>query len=61
MVRRVYGSTPTSPWAWTDVQFRPLFSWNLVSRRGLGMAQIGPFLPDLRGRPAAVLGQRSAY
>ncbi len=32
MVRRVYGSTPTSPWAWTDVRFRPLFSWKLVPR-----------------------------
>ena len=30
---REYSNEPASPWAWTDVQFRPLFSWNLVPRR----------------------------
>ncbi len=51
MVRRVYGSTPTSPWAWTDVSIRPLFSWKLVPRLGLRMAQSGPFVPDRGADP----------
>ncbi len=59
----MYGGTPTTSvaWALTDVQLRPRFSWNLVPRRGLGMAQMGPFVADRRGRPAAVIGQRRAY
>ena len=36
MARRVYENTPKSLrrlGAWTDAQFRPLTSWNLVPRR----------------------------
>jgi hypothetical protein len=43
---REHFKEPASAWAWTDVRFRPLFSWNLVPYWGHGMAQIGPFVPE---------------
>ena len=44
MVRRVYGNTSTSPRRPMGVvtKFRPLISWNLVPRRGFGMARERP-------------------
>ena len=62
MVRRVYGKTPTSlrrpghgPMGSSTAD-----SGNLVQRLGFGMGEIGPFMPDRRDGPGAVIGQQRA-
>ena len=35
-------------------------SGNLVQRLGVGMGEIGPFMPDRRDGPGAVIGQQRA-